>query len=90
MGIKNKLIATSFQEDAVGRMQVFVWVCFTEHDCTCTESGEHPVKWCGSKVCELLRADHGLTLMEVSEELGISCGLFHCQVMLTKDLRTQQ
>jgi hypothetical protein len=57
MGIKTyELTETSFQEEAIGHMQVFVWVCFTEHKRTCTESGEHPVKWCGSKVRELLRA----------------------------------
>jgi hypothetical protein len=56
-----ELTETSFQEEAIGRMQVSVSVCFTEHDCTCTESGEHPVKWCGSKVGDLVRADHGPT-----------------------------
>jgi hypothetical protein len=36
------------------------------------------------KVNDLIRADQRLTVMEVSEELGISSG--SCQAILTKDL----
>jgi len=85
MGIKTYEL---YQEEAIGRIQVTVWVCFNEHDRTCTESGKHPVMWCGSKVREMVRADDKLTFMGVFEELGISCGL--CHAILTKDLRTQQ
>jgi hypothetical protein len=45
MGIKTyELIKTSFKEEAMGFMQVFVWVCVTEHDHTYTRSGKHPLK----------------------------------------------
>ena len=53
MGIKTyELIKTSFQEEAIGRMQVFVWVSFTEHDRTYT-------KWRASK------SDDGLTMVVI-------------------------
>jgi hypothetical protein len=45
MGMKTyEMISTSFQEEAMGCMQVAVWVCFFEHDRIYTESGEHPAK----------------------------------------------
>jgi hypothetical protein len=43
MGIKTyELIKPSFQDEAIGRTQVSVWVSFTEHDRTYT-------KWRASK-----------------------------------------